>query len=119
MKALITGGAGQLGRALRASAPHGVTVIAPPRTDLDITNAAAVAAFITAAAPDIVINAAAWTAVDKAEAEPAAAHRVNAEAVALLAAHAPKLIQISTDFVFDGTASRPYPPDAATNPLGV
>jgi dTDP-4-dehydrorhamnose reductase len=118
MRVLIAGGTGQLGRALIASAPAGVTVIAPHRADLDITEPATVAAAIAAARPDLVINAAAYTAVDRAETEPDLAHRVNAVAVAVLAAHAPRLIHISTDFVFDGTASRPYPIDAAANPLG-
>ena len=119
MKVLIAGAAGQLGRALQASAPAGVTIIAPAEGDFDITSATAVAATITAAAPDLVINAAAYTAVDKAEAEPDAAQRINADAVAILAAHAPRLVHISTDFVFDGSASQPIPPETPPSPVSV
>lgn len=119
MKVLIAGAGGQLGRALQSSAPDGWIIIAPPEADFDITNADAVARTIALHAPDLVINAAAYTAVDKAEAEPAVARRINAEAVAILAAHAPALVHISTDFVFDGTAHAPIPPDATPAPLGV
>jgi hypothetical protein len=96
-----------------------LTVIAPPEAEFDITEGAAVAAVIAATTPDIVINAAAYTAVDKAEADASAAQRINADAVAILAAHAPKLVHVSTDFIFDGTASQPYAPDAAPNPVSV
>lgn len=119
MKVLIAGAGGQLGRALQASAPAGHIVIAPAEAGFDITNAEAVARTIAEHAPDLVINAAAYTAVDKAEAEPALARRINAEAVAILAAHAPALVHISTDFVFDGTAHSPIPQDATPGPLGV
>jgi dTDP-4-dehydrorhamnose reductase len=119
MKVLIAGAAGQLGRALQASAPAGVVIIAPPEADFDITSAAAVAATIAAAAPDLVINAAAYTAVDKAEAEPEAARRINADAVANLAAHAPRLVHVSTDFVFDGSASQPIAPETPPSPVSV
>ena len=117
MIALIAGAGGQLGRALQACAPAGVTVIAPPEAEFDITDAATVARVIAASRADIVFNAAAYTAVDKAEADAAQAQRINADAVALLAAHAPRLVHVSTDFVFDGTASQPYAPDAAPNPV--
>jgi dTDP-4-dehydrorhamnose reductase len=119
MRVLIAGAGGQLGRALQATAPVGLTVIAPPEAEFDITEGAAVAAVIAATTPDIVINAAAYTAVDKAEADASAAQRINADAVAILAAHAPKLVHVSTDFIFDGTASQPYAPDAAPNPVSV
>ena len=117
MIALIAGAGGQLGRALQACAPAGVTVIAPPEAEFDITDAVTVARVIAASRADIVFNAAAYTAVDKAEADAAQAQRINADAVALLAAHAPRLVHVSTDFVFDGTASQPYAPDAAPNPV--
>ena len=119
MRVLIAGAGGQLGRALQACAPAGITVIAPPEAEFDITDAAIAAAVITAARPDIVVNAAAYTAVDKAESDPETAHRINADAVAILAANTLKLVHISTDFVFDGTASQPIAPDAATNPINV
>jgi dTDP-4-dehydrorhamnose reductase len=117
MRALIAGAGGQLGRALQACAPVGVTVIAPAESDFDITDAATVARVVADSGADIVFNAAAYTAVDKAEADAALAQRINADAVALLAAHAPRLVHVSTDFVFDGTASQPYRPDATPNPV--
>jgi dTDP-4-dehydrorhamnose reductase len=117
MRALIAGAGGQLGRALQACAPAGVSVIAPPEADFDITNPATVARVIADSRADIVFNAAAYTAVDKAETDAALAQAINADAVALLAVHAPRLVHVSTDFVFDGTASRPYAPDAAPNPV--
>lgn len=119
MKVLLTGSNGQLGRALQASVPPGITLIAPAETALDITDEAQVKASLAAHTPDLVLNAAAYTAVDKAEAEPDRARRVNAQAVAHLAAHAPALVHLSTDFVFDGTAQSPIPPDATPNPLSV
>lgn len=122
MRALIAGSGGQLGRALQATAPAGVTVIAPPEADFDITDADAVRAVIADARTDVVINAAAYTAVDRAEADEAAARRVNVNAVGTLAAASrvagAGFAHVSTDFVFDGTAHRPYPPDALPNPLG-
>lgn len=121
MKVLVAGSGGQLGRALAATAPPGVMLVAPPEADFDITNAAQVASVVTAAAPDLVINAAAWTAVDRAETEEAAALAVNATAVGHLAAAAAAagagFIHISTDFVFDGTSPLPYRPDAVPSPV--
>lgn len=121
MRALIAGSGGQLGRALQASVPAGVTVIAPAEAEFDICDAAQVAAVVSAAAPDLIINAAAYTAVDKAESEAETAHRVNATAVANLAAAAgaARLVHVSTDFVFDGSACRPIPPDAVPHPVSV
>lgn len=116
MKILITGSNGQLGRALQATAPAHHSIAAPPEADLDITSSASIAAAIAAHSPDIIINAAAYTAVDKAEAEQRIADTINHKAVALLAAHAPKLVHISTDFVFDGTAHTPIPATATPNP---
>ena len=80
MKVLIAGSAGQLGRALQASAPAGVTVTAPAEADFDICDPEAIARVVAAAAPALVINAAAYTAVDKAETEAAIAQRVNVNA---------------------------------------
>lgn len=122
MKALIAGSGGQLGRALRAAAPAGSTVIAPPEADFDITDPDTVDRVVAQHRPNIVFNAAAYTAVDKAEADLAAATAVNVNAVGLLASAArragAKFVHVSTDFVFDGTAGTPYTPDAPTNPLG-
>lgn len=123
MKALVTGAGGQLGRALQATAPAGVDLTALDRAALDIGDAPAVAARVYAIAPDLIINAAAYTAVDKAESDGAAARRINAEAPGRLATAAAaigaRFIHVSTDFVFDGTSGAPYRPDHPTAPLGV
>jgi len=122
MKALIVGAAGQLGHALAITAPAGVRVIVLERAMLDITDAGSVDAAVAAEKPDLILNAAAYTAVDKAEGDEDAAYAVNATAVGLLAdaarAHGARLVHVSTDFVFDGQAGTPYTPDAVTNPLG-
>lgn len=121
MIALITGSGGQLGRALQTTCPAGVEFVAPPEAEFDITDADAVSRVVAAARPDVIINAAAYTAVDRAETDEAAAQRVNVNAVGLLAAAARNahaaFVHVSTDFVFDGTAHMPYPPDAAPNPV--
>ncbi|HEX7855578.1 MAG TPA: dTDP-4-dehydrorhamnose reductase [Sphingobium sp.] len=121
MKVLIVGGKGQLGRGLQASAPQGADIVSHDIDTLDITDKAAVDAMVRAVGPDIVFNAAAYTAVDKAESEEDAALAVNATAVGLLADAAREngahFVHVSTDFVFDGTASAPYRPDAVPNPL--
>ena len=123
MKMLIAGAAGQLGRALQAEAPAVATVIAPPEADFDITDDNRIEAVVSASGATHLVNAAAYTAVDKAETDEAGAHRINADAVASLAAaarrHGIAFIHVSTDFVFDGNASRPYAPGAAANPISV
>lgn len=121
MKVWITGANGQLGQALRTTAPTGVLVVATGHAELDICDAAAVDAFVTAERPATIFNAAAYTAVDKAESEEALAARLNGDAVGNLARAAAKagarLIHVSTDFVFDGLSGIPYGPDAPTAPL--
>lgn len=120
MKALIFGAGGQLGRALARTAPPGIHPVALDHALCDVTDPDAVARAIAAAAPDLILNAAAYNAVDKAEAEPEAAHRLNAVAPGMIAAAAraagARTIHVSTDFVFDGTASRPYRPEDAAAP---
>jgi len=120
MRVLVAGSGGQLGRALGASVPEGTTLIAPPEAEFDICNADQVAAVVAAARPDLVVNAAAWTAVDKAEAEEAAALAVNATAVGHLASAAAtagaRFVQVSTDYVFDGEACHPYAPETPPAP---
>jgi dTDP-4-dehydrorhamnose reductase len=122
VKVLITGANGQLGWELRRSAPDGVVLEAADRGSIDIA-APGLAARVAALAPDLIINAAAYTAVDRAESEAQLAHAVNADGAAVLAAAArsvgARLLHVSTDFVFDGSASRPYAPDSPTSPLGV
>ena len=123
MRVLVTGAAGQVGRLLLETCPGDIEAIATARSDLDIRDAAAVRARMLRDRPDLIINTAAYTAVDKAESDPQAARAINAEAPAVLAAAAreiaARLIHLSTDFVFDGRASTPYRPDAPTHPLNV
>jgi dTDP-4-dehydrorhamnose reductase len=123
LKVLVTGAQGQVGRCLLASAPAGMTVVGLTRADLDVGDAEAVHRTVQAQAPTVIINAAAYTAVDRAETEIEAARRVNGSGPRHLAQAAAacgaRLVHISTDFVFDGHASVPYPPDAPTAPLGV
>src|SRR5262245_23516454 len=119
MRVMITGANGQVGRALLESIPTQMTAIGLTRADLDISDHQAVLSVTQSQAPDLIINAGAYTAVDKAESEPEAAERANAVGphnLALAAEQAgARLIHLSTDFVFDGMASRPYTPDAPTN----
>jgi dTDP-4-dehydrorhamnose reductase len=118
---LVTGAAGMLGRdltALLSAREEEFTALGRP--DLDITDAEAVAAALSAAKPDVVVNCAAWTAVDAAEEHEAAALAANGQGPATLAAACAAagalLVQPSTDYVFDGRASTPYPEDAPASP---
>lgn len=123
MKTLIAGGGGQLGRALAATAPPGIEAIALGRDRLDIADAASVAAALADIGPALVINAAAYTAVDAAESDGEAAYLGNRDAPAQLAAATAscgaRFAHISSDFVFDGRASTPYAPEHPPSPLGV
>lgn len=119
---VIVGANGQLGRELQLAAPAGVHCVGLDRTQLDICDAAAVQRCLLELQPAWVVNAAAYTAVDRAEQEEALALQVNAAGAANLAAacadQAARLLQVSTDFVFDGESGRPYPTDATAAPLG-
>jgi dTDP-4-dehydrorhamnose reductase len=124
MKLLIFGAGGQVGTALQSAAwPSGTMFTALTHAQADIGDAAAVAAAFDSSKYDIVINAAGYTAVEKAESEPAAALRINGEAPGLIAAECTRrgaaLIHISTDYVFDGAKPAPYLETDATTPLGV
>jgi len=124
MKVLVTGVTGQLGSEVAARFRQlGHEVIAADRQVLDFLQPARAAAVIRAQQPDWVINCAAYTQVDKAESEPGQAFTVNRDTPAQLAQavaeYDGQLLQLSTDFVFDGTQTRPYVEDDATNPLGV
>lgn len=120
-RVLITGASGMLGSDLvPVLAGAGYEVLARSRSELDIADAAAVARELTATTPDILVNCAAFTKVDLCETDPRAL-AVNAQAVGTLAEacghRSCQLVQISTDFVFDGAKRRPYVEDDATNPL--
>ena len=120
------GAAGQVGRALLHSVPPGADVLGLTHEQLDISDALAVHRTVAAYPPELLINAAAYTAVDRAEAEPEPEREaaINAEGARHLAeaVHGiagSRLIQISTDYVFDGRSAVPYAPDDAPNPINV
>lgn len=123
MKILLTGASGQLGRCLQDRMPEQIQLRATDSSQLDISCESALKALITDFRPQIIINAAAYTAVDKAESEPERAMAVNTYGPALLAKYARKLgaqlLHISTDYVFDGTGNRPYLESDPVNPCGV
>jgi len=116
---LITGAGGQLGTDVKA-ALVGEDVRALGRADLDVADSTAVTRAIEDFAPDVVVNAAAYTAVDAAESDEEAAYRVNAAGPGVLATalakHGGRLIHVSTDYVFSGDAQRPYGVDDPTGP---
>jgi dTDP-4-dehydrorhamnose reductase len=124
MRLLVTGAGGQLGRELAGHcAGSGDDVVALDRSQLDVGDQRAVSEAVAAHRPDVVVNAAAWTAVDDCESDPDRAFRDNAHAVGwlreacdLAGAH---LVQVSTDYVFDGTLDRPYREDDEPNPRSV
>ena len=122
-KVLLTGRDGQLGQELVATAPAGVELIITGRSELDLADAEACAAAVREHRPDWVLNAGAYTAVDRAESEAELAHAVNAGAPAAFAAALAdtggRLLQVSTDFVFQGDQGHPYAPDQPMRPLGV
>jgi len=122
MKILVTGRNGQVGWELaRALLPVG-EVVACGRGELDLGDAGALRAAVAALRPDVIVNAAAYTAVDRAETEEEPAHRVNAVAPGVLAEVAAQsgalLVHYSTDYVYDGRKAVPYDEDDATAPLG-
>jgi dTDP-4-dehydrorhamnose reductase len=121
---VLTGAGGQLGQTLVACWPDSLLsqyeLIPLMRSDLDIADAAAVHSTLDALQPALIINAAAYTAVDKAESEAEAAFAINERGVTNLAVSSTcPLIHLSTDFVFDGAARTPYAENAATAPLSV
>ena len=123
MKILLTGTGGQLGQALRESKPDAVELIATTRQELDLSDTEACRLAVQKYQPDWVLNAGAYTAVDRAESEPALAHAINAGAPEAFAEELDRqggrLLQVSTDFVFDGQQGSPYQVDQPTTPLGV
>lgn len=133
MRILLLGGAGQLGTELRRSlAPLGELVVATrsgrvdegiPCEQADFESPGSLANLVLRVSPAFVVNAAAYTAVDRAETEPATAFRVNAEAPRVIADAcaqcAARFVHYSTDYVFDGRGERPYREDDPVAPLGV
>ncbi|MCD6003904.1 dTDP-4-dehydrorhamnose reductase [Halomonas sp. IOP_6] len=123
MNILITGGNGQVGFELqRQFAPFG-TILAPVRQELDLINAEAVDVYLAKHKPDLILNAAAYTAVDKAESELEQAKRLNAELPTQLANYAAKqgipLVHYSTDYVYPGNGESAWQEDSPTGPLSV
>ena len=119
---IVTGASGQLGWELQRCVPNGTRCLALARDKLDIADPEQVVDLIQRERPTLLINAAAYTAVDQAESEPEAAQLINGEGPAHLAracaSHGVHLIHVSTDFVFDGEASRPYLPTDDPAPVG-
>ena len=120
---LLTGARGQLGQELqRTLAPLG-EVIGVDRSRVDLNHATSIRQAITEVKPNLIINAAAYTAVDKAETETELAQAINATAPTVMAQEAQQigaaLIHVSTDYVFDGGKNTPYTEDDVTNPLGI
>lgn len=122
MRILVTGAAGQLGTDLVAAAgAAGHDVVGVAHADMDVADAAAVGRTISSAAPDVVLHAAAWTAVDLCEGDPQRAMEVNGAGTAhvVRAAHevGARVAYVSTDYVFDGTKAEPYVEDDEPNPV--
>jgi dTDP-4-dehydrorhamnose reductase len=120
---LLTGGGGQVGTEFRRLAPEGVEIVAPGRDQLDIADPDSIAAFVASRPWACVINSGAYTAVDKAQVDPVTAWKVNALGPAALAwataqADVP-LIQLSTDYVFDGGKATPYLENDPVGPVSV
>lgn len=123
MKALVTGANGQVGQALQTAAPSGWTVVAFDRSTMDLADPQAIRNAILSEGPDVVFNAGAYTAVDKAEHDQEMAQKVNGEAPGVinqtLSQTGGRLVQISTDFVFDGSRGAPYSVESKANPLSI
>ena len=122
MRVLVTGGAGQLAHAIRLIwAEHDLVI--PDESVLDLSRRESIQSVVAEVRPDVLINCAAFTQVDRCESETDLAQLINATAVGWLAEacedQGARLIQISTDYVFDGTGTRPYREDDPTNPVSV
>ena len=122
-KVLLIGAKGQVGQELQVTLPQLGEVISIGREELDLTNSEKIGQLIREIHPDYLVNAAAYTAVDKAETEPDLAYAINAIAPKIMAESAEKIkakfLHISTDYVFDGRKNTPYLETDLTNPLGV
>ncbi|MBD2600394.1 MULTISPECIES: dTDP-4-dehydrorhamnose reductase [Microcystis] len=122
-KVLLIGAKGQVGQELQVTLPYLGEVISIGREELDLNNSEKISQLIREIHPDYLVNAAAYTAVDKAETEPDLAYSINAIAPKIMAESAEKIkakfLHISTDYVFDGRKNTPYLETDLTNPLGV
>lgn len=125
---LLTGASGQLGLTFRqlwtgSSLATGFELLCPTSSDLDLADETSLARYLDEAQPTVIVNAGAYTAVDKAESEPDQAYAVNSTGPGVLAqwaqTHNARLIHVSTDFVFDGAKTTPYLASDSTQPLGV
>lgn len=123
MRALLLGAGGMLAHDLRTEAPDSVDLVARTRAELDVTDTQAVRRALAASRPDVVLNTAAFTQVDRAEQDQARAFAVNAEAVGALGraavAGGTVVVHFSTDYIFDGATNLPYREDDAARPLGL
>ena len=123
MQILVIGSSGQLARSIATTRRPGIDVVAVGRPTLDLRIPSTIELAIATHRPDILVNAAAYTAVDRAESEPELAHAINARGAGLLAAVCARaglpLIHISTDYVFNGRSTTPYIEDDAVGPLNV
>ncbi len=124
MKVLVSGGkTGQLRQELERTVPAGIEAVFLARDEMDVTHSDRVSSVVSHHSPQLIINASAYTAVDKAESDKETAFAVNSDGVANLAraakANGARLIHVSTDFVFNGQHSSPYPIDFKTAPLGI
>lgn len=124
MRVLLLGAGGMLARDLIREAPPGTELIAPARSEADVTDESAMVRALAEARPDVILNCAAYTNVDQAESERELAFLVNGKAPGIIgrAAHRSgaraMVVHYSTDYVFDGQGRRPYREDDATGPLG-
>lgn len=123
MKVLISGKDGQLGYELQKTLPADTECLACDKRELDVTSTDSINSVVSSYSPDIVINAAAYTAVDKAEKEKQQAFLVNATGVknilSVIKSRQIKLLHLSTDFVFSGNSTLPYLPSSPVDPIGV
>ncbi|CAN5406688.1 dTDP-4-dehydrorhamnose reductase [soil metagenome] len=119
MRAVVLGSRGQVGYELVRSLAPFMEVVPLGREEAPLDDPVRLTNAVLAAEPDVILNAAAYTAVDRAESEPDLAHVANAEAPAALASLGVRLVHFSTDYVFDGRSDRPYREEDPTNPLGV
>ncbi|MFL0796695.1 MAG: dTDP-4-dehydrorhamnose reductase [Cellvibrionaceae bacterium] len=123
LKVLVIGRDGQLGYSLAKTAPDDIELMLVGRGECDLSKIDNLPKVLDAFAPDVVINAAAYTAVDKAESEPELAELINSKAPRMIAGWCKDndalMVQVSTDFVFDGSQSSPYAVDSKLSPLGL